>query len=96
MWYYITSQSVLIDYYRYVLELVKMKEEGGLASLIVLDQSVEDQLVPVNQTERFIKRLRQVEGLRVVRGTRCTGRHAAPWEEGNMLWAAIEDVLANL
>lgn len=74
--------------------LSRMLRLGRMANVIMLDQSLEDQLVPVNQTDRFVERLNQVEGLKVVRGTRCTGRHAAPWEEGNMLWATVKELLS--
>lgn len=67
--------------------------EGRLPRLVVLDQSDEDQLVPMNQTEKLEARLREVDGLRVQRGHRCTGRHAAPWEEGIMIWESLLDVL---
>lgn len=57
-----------------------------LPGLVVLDQSEEDQLVPVTQTDTMEAILRKGKGLRVVRDYRMHGRHAAPWEEGNMLW----------
>jgi kynurenine formamidase len=41
---------------------------------IVLDQSAEDQLVPMNQRERYQANLTKVDGLRVVEGNRLTGR----------------------
>jgi predicted esterase len=61
--------------------------------LVVLDQSTEDQLVPLNQTERLETTLGQVAGLRVIRGHRCTGKHAAPWEQGTIIWESIQDIL---
>ena len=64
---------------------------GRAPQLVVLDQSGADQLVPMDQRERFEATLRQVNGLRVVQGHRCTGRHAAPWEEGSMLWQSVRD-----
>ncbi|KAH8893460.1 hypothetical protein GQ53DRAFT_860606 [Thozetella sp. PMI_491] len=66
---------------------------GKIARLVVLDQSKEDQLVPMNQVERFQAHLTEVDGLRLVRGHRCEGRHVAPWEEGYMIWDSIQDVL---
>ena len=64
---------------------------GRAPQLVVLDQSGADQLVPMDQRERFEATLRQVNGLRVVQGHRCTGRHAAPWEEGSTLWQSVRD-----
>ncbi|UWE10334.1 tetratricopeptide repeat protein [Actinacidiphila bryophytorum] len=58
--------------------------QGRAPKLIVLDQSAEDQLVPMNQKERFQAGLSKVHGLRLVEGNRCTGKHAAAWEEGRM------------
>jgi kynurenine formamidase len=66
---------------------------GRAPDLVVLDQSAEDQLVPVNQKERFAAHLAGVSGLRVADGHRCTGRHAAPWEQGVMIWESVQDVL---
>lgn len=70
--------------------------EGRLPRLVVLDQSDEDQLVPMAQTEKLEVQLREVDGLQVQRGHRCTGRHAAPWEEGIMIWENLLDVLKAL
>ena len=71
--------------------------KGGKApNLVVLDQSTKDQLVPVNQMERLESQLRRVNGLRVVRGNRCTGSHAAPWEQGYMIWESVKDTLGLL
>jgi kynurenine formamidase len=61
--------------------------------LIMLDQSKEDQLVPMNQTVKLEKHLSAITGLEVIRGDRCEGRHAAPWEEGYMIWNTVLDVL---
>lgn len=77
--------------------MAKMEERvrhGPVVPLIVLEQSPEDQLVPMNQATGFLRRLQNVEGLRVVRNYRCTGRHAAPWEEGDMLWSTVQNVLS--
>ena len=79
-----------------VEKLARRAREGLLPGLVALDQSQEDQLVPVNQTESMLAKLREVEGLHVVRVYRLTGRHAAPWEEGNMLWLAVQDVFGLL
>ncbi|MGJ9418728.1 alpha/beta hydrolase [Massilia sp. CMS3.1] len=64
--------------------------------LFVLDQSQQDQLVPTNQRTRLEQNLHQVQGVRVVEGHRCTGPHAAPWEQGIMIWESLQDVLALL
>ncbi|KAI7786150.1 hypothetical protein LA080_004534 [Diaporthe eres] len=52
--------------------------------------------LPMTQTEKLEVRLREVDGLQVQRGHRCTGRHAAPWEEGIMIWENLLDVLKAL
>lgn len=81
------------------LNIGKLEErlrDNLLPSLVVLDQSEEDPLVPVNQTDTMEAFLRKVKGLRVVRDYRMHGRHAAPWEEGNMLWLGVRDVLGLL
>ncbi|MCJ1328845.1 hypothetical protein MMC10_005522 [Thelotrema lepadinum] len=69
---------------------------GKAPDLVVLDQSTEDQLVPINQTERLESQLGHVSGLRAVRGNRCTGSHAAPWEEGIIIWESVKDILGLL
>jgi kynurenine formamidase len=66
---------------------------GKAPRLVVLDQSTEDQLVPMNQLERFRAQLGQVSGLRVVQGNRCTGGHTAPWQEGAMIWESLQDIV---
>ncbi|WP_329138483.1 hypothetical protein OG552_30825 [Streptomyces sp. NBC_01476] len=48
----------------------------------MLDQSAEDHLVPMRRHERLTATLAGVAGLRIVRGRRLTGNHAAPWEDG--------------
>lgn len=79
---------------RFKAEIVEQRIAAGLVpSLIMLDQSSDDQLVPMNQTEGLERMLHQVKGLEIVRGKRCTGRHAAPWEEGYMIWDNIQDVM---
>lgn len=67
--------------------------EGKAPRLVVLDQSTEDQLVPMNQRDTLQSNLQTVSGLRVVEGRRCTGLHAAPWEQGLMLWRSVQDTL---
>ena len=74
-------------------ELAVRVQAGKAPRLVVLHQSTEDQLVPVNQTEQLTEDLGQARGLRVVRGHRCTGKHAAPWEEGTMFWESVQDIL---
>jgi hypothetical protein len=63
-------------------EISARVREGRAPRLVVLDQSSEDQLVPMNQKERFGARLSEVSGLRVVEGHRCTGRHPPDTREG--------------
>ena len=38
------------------------------------------------------KMLLAVSGLRVIEGHRCTGKHAAPWEQGIMIWESLRDI----
>lgn len=70
--------------------------EGKAPPLILLDESIEDQLVPFSQLERLEADLSKSEGLSVIRGKRCTGKHAAPWEQGVMIWESIQDTLTHL
>jgi kynurenine formamidase len=63
----------------------KRVREGKAPQLILLDQSMDDQLVPFNQLEMFEADLRKSEGLSVIRGDRCSGKHAVPWEQGVMV-----------
>jgi hypothetical protein len=67
--------------------------EGTAPRLVVLGQSAEDQLVPMNQQDRLSTSLSKVTGLRVARGHRLTGKHAAPWEEGTMIYQSLLDTL---
>jgi kynurenine formamidase len=67
--------------------------DGNAPRLVVLDQSVDDQLVPMNQKERMAAALANVDGLRVAQGDRLTGKHAAPWEEGTMIYQSVLDTL---
>ena len=73
-------------------EIAERVRESKAPRLIVLDQSTEDQLVPMNQRERLEANLSKVSGLRVVEGHRCTGKHAAPWEQGVMFWESLQDI----
>jgi hypothetical protein len=70
--------------------------DGRMPRLVVLDQSAEDQLVPMSQRDRLIATLRGADGLRLVQGHRLTGKHAAPWEQGDMIWDSIQDVYSLL
>lgn len=69
---------------------------GTAPRLVVLDQSPADQLVPMNQLERLQATLADADGLRVVQGHRCTGEHAAPWEQGTTLFESVKDTLSLL
>ena len=73
-------------------EIAERVREGKAPRLVVLDQSTEDQLVPMNQKQRLEANLGKADGLRVVAGHRCTGRHAAPWEQGSMIWDSLQDI----
>ena len=66
--------------------------ESRAPRLVVLDQSAEDQLVPMNQSQRLETNLSKVSGLRVVEGHRCTGKHDAPWEQGVMIWESLQNI----
>jgi kynurenine formamidase len=74
-------------------EIAGRVREGKVPRLVVLDQSTEDQLVPMNQSQRLEANLSKVRGLRVVQGHRCTGNHDAPWEQGVMIWDSLEDIV---
>ncbi|MFD5442452.1 hypothetical protein [Streptomyces tendae] len=67
--------------------------EGNAPRLVVLDQSTEDQLVPMAQRERLTATLAKAAGLRLAQGQRLTGNHAAPWEEGIMIYQSLLDTL---
>lgn len=73
--------------------LSKGVAEGHVAKLVLVDQSAEDQLVPMNEADKMESVLRKVKGMEVVRGKRCTGLHAVPWEQGVMIWKSVLDVL---
>lgn len=77
-------------------EIAERVRAGKAPGLVVLDQSTQDQLVPMNQRQRLRAYLSKVGGLRVVEGHRCTGSHAAPWEQGSMIWESLQDVLSLL
>lgn len=74
-------------------QLAERLQAGTSPRLVLLDQSKEDQLVPFNQMTTMKARLEKVAGLRVVQGDKCTGVHAAPWEQGYMIWDTVKDVL---
>ena len=67
--------------------------EGNAPRLIVLDQSTEDQLVPMNQQDQLTANLANVTGLQVAHGHRLTGKHTAPWQEGTMIYESLLDTL---
>lgn len=71
-------------------------KKGQAPSLVLLDESTEDQLVPMVQLEQLQSVLAKVDGLQVLKGRRCTGKHSAPWEDGMMIWESIQDVLQAL
>ena len=77
-------------------EISKRVQEGKAPQFVVLDQSTEDQLVPMNQMETMKAHLEQVGEMKVVQGQRNTGLHAAPWLEGLMIWEGVQDVLKML
>ncbi|KAL9097593.1 MAG: hypothetical protein Q9165_000490 [Trypethelium subeluteriae] len=75
------------------VQLAKRLRDGRAPPLVLVDQSSQDQLVPMNQMERMKQQLDKVRGLRTVRGNRCVGVHAAPWEEGYIIWESVKDIL---
>jgi kynurenine formamidase len=77
-------------------EIAERVREGKAPRLVVLDQSAQDQLVPMNQSQRLEANLNKVRGLRVVDGHRCTGEHDAPWEQGVMIWESLKDTFGLL
>ena len=77
-------------------EIMERVRAGAAPRLVVLDQSEDDQVVPMNQRQRLEANLRKVRGLRVVLGHRCTGKHSAPWQQGFMIWDSVRDALALL
>ena len=77
-------------------EIAEQVRETKAPRLVMLEQSTEDQLVPMNQRDRLEANLSKVSGLRVVEGHRCTGKHAAPWEQGVMIWESLQDVFGLL
>ncbi len=74
-------------------DIAQWVEEGKAPRVMVLDQSVEDQLVPMNQIDRMVLQMQQVSRMKVVLGKRCVGEHAAPWKEGWIIWESVLDVL---
>ena len=74
-------------------ELENWIKDGRAPPLVVVDQSSKDQLVPMNQMEKMKLQLDKVHDLRIVKGNRCVGVHAAPWEEGYIIWDSVKDVL---
>lgn len=64
---------------------------GRAPQLAVIDQSEDDQLVPTNQLDRLATNLRKVNGLQVTVGNNCTGKHAAPWQQGFMIWDSVRN-----
>jgi kynurenine formamidase len=47
----------------------------------------------MNQRDRLTATLAKVAGLRVAQGHRLTSTHAAPWEEGIMIYESLLDTL---
>ena len=74
-------------------QLATRVQQGTAASVVVVDQSTGDQLVPMNQMDVMKVRLESVPGLMVVKGKRAVGVHAAPWEQGDIIWETIKDAL---
>ena len=77
-------------------EIAERVRAGKSPRLVVLDQTTEDEFVPMNQKSRLESTLSKVNGLQVAEGHRCTGKHAAPWQRGDMIWASLQDIFALL
>jgi kynurenine formamidase len=77
-------------------EVAERVRERKAPRLVVLDQSAEDQLVPMNQRQRLEANLSKVSELRVIEGHRCTGEHDAPWQQGVMIWESLQDIFGFL
>lgn len=78
------------------VQIAERVQKGKAPRLVLVDQSQDDQVVPMNQRERLEANLRKVSGLRVVLGNRCTGNHSEPWQHGFMIWASIRDAIQAL
>lgn len=81
---------------RFAAEGMAIRLKGQMDSIppvVLVDQSEADQLVPMNQMTRMRQRLQDIAGMRVVVGARCVDGHAAPWEQGFMIWDTVCDVL---
>ncbi len=74
-------------------QIARRLKAGRAPGILLLDQSEDDQLVPMNQLEQLDETMRLVEGMTVVRGTRARGYHALPWESGEILWNSVHDTL---
>ncbi len=70
--------------------------EGKIPHLLMLDQSADDQLVPLNQRERFTAHLEKSKELSILWGARCKGQHADPWQQGLPVWECVQDLVAHL
>jgi hypothetical protein len=46
----------------------------------------------MNQKDRLSASLSKVAGLRVAHGHRLTGKHAAPWEGGIVVYESLLDI----
>lgn len=75
--------------------IAKRVREDLAPRLVMLDQSANDQLVPMNQLDRMLE-FTTSAGLSIIRGTKCVGEHAAPWEQGFMMWESVLETLAYL
>ena len=73
--------------------VAKRANKNMVPHLMLLDQSMEDQLVPFNQLEKLEATLRASGLLSVIRLERCKGKHAAPWEQGLPIWECVQDAL---
>lgn len=75
--------------------------EGRLSKLVMLAQSTQDQLVPMNQTlsmENMLKKIQDTElgegrSFKIQRSDKLTGLHDDCWKEGMPIWHLVKDIL---
>ena len=73
--------------------IARRAKKNATPKLVVLDQSTDDQLVPMNQTVAMQSLLETVPGIRILRSETLKGSHNEPWESGLMLWHSVQEIL---
>jgi kynurenine formamidase len=69
---------------------------GRFPRSVVLEQSADDQLVPVTQRDTLVSALRGDSRIDVTIGDHLHGSHALPWEHGDQMWAAVSAAIQKL